>query len=190
MNREKGFTLVELLIVVALMGIMISLASLGFDVLHRQRLSSAAVELLADLQTVRMNALTKRSNPASRGFGLRFLDDSYNAYRTFEFIDDGAGTPADADNYEYNDGEEVVDFEKELGAGVEVKIGASGDDPFGREKALLYDKRGMVRNSTWSSVAGRTYVLTHPNVANAKCVTVSRVRIRGGSWNGTSCDIQ
>jgi len=189
MNKQNGFTLIELMIVIALMGIMFSLASLGFDLLHRQRLSSAAVELLADLQTVRMSALTKSSDSASRGFGLRFLDDSYNSYRTFEFTDNGEGTPGNADNYVYDEGEEVVDFEKTLGAGVVVHIGASGE-PFGLDKTLLYDKRGMVRDSTWSSVAGRTYVLTHPSVSQARCVTVSLARIRGGIWNGTSCDLQ
>ncbi len=182
MNRLDGFTLIELMIVVALVGIIMSFAVLGFDILQRQSLASATTGFLADLQTVRMNALTKSSAPDSRGFGLRFLTN--DSYRIFEFVDNGAN------NFIYEtDDTEKVDYEKTLSSGITVTLQAAGT-PVGLDNALLYDKRGMVRSNTWSSVTNRTYVLRHPKVAGAKCVTVSMVRIRGGNWNGTDCDLQ
>jgi prepilin-type N-terminal cleavage/methylation domain-containing protein len=182
--RQDGVTLVELVVVIAIVGVLVSIASLGLNVWHKSRLGAATAELLADMQTVRMNALTESSNLATRGFGLRFMTD--DSYKIFEFVDSGATDF----NYE-GVSEEVGGYEKTLGAGLTVTLGASGD-PTGTTKAVLYDKRGLGRSFNWSTVSGNTYVLRHPNVDRARCITFSAVRIREGVWNDSTstCTLQ
>lgn len=181
---QRGFTLIELLLVVTIIGILVTISNLGWGILMSQRLSSTAAELLVDLQAVRLNALTQSSETTSRGYGLRF--ETAGSYKVFEFIDSGAT------DFKYEGvGEEKRTFDKELPDSISVTIGAaaspinmvSGVD----QKVLIYDKRGMVRDHTWSAAANRTYVLKHSRVAQARCVVISRVRIREGLWNGASC---
>lgn len=188
LSNQRGVTLVELLIVVAIVAVMFSIASVGFDGWKKRRLMTATTDLLADLQFVRMSALTESSDdPDARGFGLRFLGN--NQYKIFEFIDD------ETTDFTYEGETEESDrYEKNLSGGITVESGTAtpliklngGVD----EAVLLYDKKGMRRSFNWSSVAGRTYVLRHPGVNKARCVTVAQVRIREGVWNGSACELR
>ena len=178
---QNGVTLLELLVIVAIFGVLASIAFLGLDGWHRSRLGAATGALLADLQTARMNAMTESSDPDGRGFGLRFLDNQ--SYKVFEFVDNGVT------DFTYEGAaEEAGGYENRVGNGISITLGAAGS-PAGVSNTLLYDKRGMGRTSNWSSVIPRTYVVRHSSLARARCITVSQVRIREGIWNG-SCTVK
>lgn len=188
LNEQNGVTLLELLVVLAIVAVMVSIGSVGLDGWKKRRLMTATSDLLADLQFVRMSALTESSDdPDARGFGLRFLAN--NQYKVFEFIDSGT-----TDFTYQGDAEESDRYEKNLSGGITVESGTatplidlnSGVD----EAVLLYDKKGMRRSYNWSSVAGRTYVLRHPGVDTVRCVTVAQVRIREGVWDGSACNLR
>jgi len=181
MTKQDGVTLLELIVVLAIFGIVASLATLGLDGWHRSRLVSATGGLLSDLQTVRMSAMTESSALNGRGFGLRFIDN--NSYKVFEFVDKGT-TPYVDFNYE-DTTEEVGGYENELGNGISI-------DPDPTGQIILYDKRGMSRTTNWSSVANKTYVVRHSSLAQGRCVTISQVRIREGVWNATTsnCEVR
>lgn len=181
LKNQNGFSLIEVLTVIAVVGVLVSMVSIGPGILQRRDLQTSSTKLYADLQAIRISALTKNSDPDSLGFGLRFIDG--NSYQVSEFIDSGLNDYS----YEADDGE-VLDFENTLSSGVTVTIGAAGT-PVGQDKALLYDKRGMARSSNWAAVTDRTYVLSHLSLSTKKCVTVSIVRIREGSWDGTDCTL-
>jgi type II secretory pathway pseudopilin PulG len=77
--------MVELMIVLSILAILVAIAGLGSDAVERQRVAGATRELLADLQRVRQDAITRSSGATSRGAGIRFA--SATSYVTFEFDD-------------------------------------------------------------------------------------------------------
>lgn len=175
MKSEGGFSLIEMLIVLAIIGIVAAIATMNSDFVQRHQLTAASRGLYSDLQKIRQDALTRGSVANSRGFGLRFASNT--TYSTFEFND------ADGDYTYDGTGEESGAAQKTLSS-VTVTIGAAGDPT---NNVLIYDKRGMTRAVNWSSAGGRTYVLRATRVSQARCVSVSTVRIREGLWNGASC---
>ena len=175
MKSESGFSLIEVLIVIALIGIVAAIATMNSDFVQRHQLTAASRGLYSDLQKIRQDALTRGSVANSRGFGIRFASNT--SYSTFEFND------ADGDFTYDGTGEESGAAQKTLSS-VAVTIGDAGDPT---NNVLIYDKRGMTRAVNWSSAGGRTYVLRATRVSQARCVSVSTVRIREGVWNGASC---
>ncbi len=180
LNNSKGFTLIETLVVVALVGLVAAMATNGSDFLRGHRLSEGSRGLQVEFQKLRQDALTK-GNPANlngRGFGLRFV--SATQYRLFEFND------ADKD-YTYDDaGEEADAVTVDLPSGVTVTIGDAGSPV---NNVLLYDKRGLSRKTDWSTESNRTYVLRVGGESTERCVKVGRVLLQEGVWNGVSCTV-
>lgn len=63
MKRARGLTVIELIIVVALIAIVLTIAIPGFrDILERRRLEGAANELAIDLQYARTEAVSRQAN--------------------------------------------------------------------------------------------------------------------------------
>lgn len=185
---NKGFSLIEILVVVALFGVVATIATMGSDFVQKHRLTAASRELLGDLQKIRQDAMT-RSDPAlgadSRGFGIRF--GSNTTYTTFEFNDCSMNFIYDANGCAGNR-EEAGTSQKTLPSSITVTIRDTVDPP---RDILIYDKRGMARDNNWGLVGagGITYVLRRAGVAEERCVTVTPVRIREGRWDGANCNI-
>ena len=182
MINDRGFSLIELLVAVAVAGILSSIAFLGNDFLAKHRVKSASREFYSHLQALRQDAMIKGTANTSIGHGLRFTSNT--SYSTFEFLD--------VDNdYEYDGvAEESGASARDLPAGMEVTIDNAGDPT---TNPLLFDKRGLSRSADWSTTAaGRSYVFHHPIVSTPACVTVSLVRIREGIWDegAAACNIQ
>ncbi len=78
-GRGKGFTLVELLIVIAVMGILSAVAVPGYQTfLAKKRLNGAAREVMSDLMEARMQAINQNNR-----FRVFFLDN-----RRYLILDD------------------------------------------------------------------------------------------------------
>lgn len=184
MKNQSGFTLIELMIVVAILGALITVVALtSTSYLKRQSLSASSREVLSDLQKVRMDALTRGSSGNNRGFGIRFASNT--EYFSFEFNDAN-------NNFVYNGASEELSAKaKRLPNNVTIKRwnGSSLVSPNSSDAdVLLFDKRGLLRDNNLSAILGNTFVLELSGVWPSRCVVLSPVRIREGVWNGTACD--
>jgi prepilin-type N-terminal cleavage/methylation domain-containing protein len=87
LSGEMGFTLVEILVAIAIFGILVTLSYSGMEYVRKHRLQSASRELLSDLQRIRQDAITRSTQNKSGGtvnggwFGIRF--DSNASYQLF-----------------------------------------------------------------------------------------------------------
>lgn len=179
LTEDRGVTLIELLVVIALIAIVTAIASLNSDFIKTNRVSAATRTLLADLQTTRLDAMTKGTAANSRGYGIVF--DSGSGYTLFEFNDVNT-------DYAYaGAGEQAGARSRTLSNGVTVTTQA-GTSPAG--DVLIYDRRGLVRNNTWATLAtNRIYLLTMPGASQTKCIQIEATRIREGIWSGGACSV-
>lgn len=181
-KNEYGFSLLEVLTVLAIIGIMAAMATLGMDFVRRERVMSASRMLLADLQRMRGQSLTTAPPPAMqnmRGFGLNFI--SSGAYSTFTFND---SFPPPLGNFIYDEASEAQNVRTtDLPATVQLTIGGAVPD----NRILIFDRFGTPRADTWG-IGNMTIVLMDPNVpTDARCIVVSETRIREGNFAGGIC---
>ena len=176
MDGERGFTMAEILVVLAILGVLLAIAGLGSDAVERQRVAGATRELLADLQRVRQDAITRSSGATSRGAGIRFA--SATSYSTFEF--------ASVDYVYDGTAEELAGSvrTKTLSGSLALTLG----DP--TKTVIIFDKQGMARETNWAFVpsAGLRFTVQSSRLpALAKCIVLSQARIREGVLDGANC---
>ncbi len=85
LTGEKGFTIVEILIILIIVSILASLAAIGPEFIRNENIAKASKELLADLQGIRQDAMTTGTSANSMGFGIKFVNSQ--SYTIFEFND-------------------------------------------------------------------------------------------------------
>lgn len=177
-KREAGFTLVELLTVVAIIGVMSGIIGMNMMAeLKKSVLKEATTQLYSDLKKCRVDAMTRMSNTSnSRGFGFQFSNAT--TYQTFEFND--ITSPA----YSFNAATEKLNpVTVTLPNDVQVSIDSGTlTDP------VLFDRRGWLRNGSWSTVSGGTFILQRAGTEQRRCVVLSTSQIRQGVWDGTACN--
>lgn len=110
-DRQRGFTLVELVVTIALLAILTTLAIPSFsEVLRQWRRDSATRELLTSLQLARSEAIkTSRQMvvcPSTNGTACTASTEWSTGWMVF--VDDGAGTQANANNQAYNTNERIL----------------------------------------------------------------------------------
>jgi prepilin-type N-terminal cleavage/methylation domain-containing protein len=179
LTENAGFSLIELIIVIAILGIAISLTTMSWSTAKDSSLTAATRQLHSDLQAIRADAMTRSTSADSRGFGIRFT--SSNAYQVFEFVDANANFTDDGA------GEESGAVTKAFPPSITVTnrdSGAIAGD------IRIYDRHGLVHAGNWSSATGVTYVLRGSGTTQARCVSVDEIRIREGIWDGGSCNVQ
>ena len=62
-NRKKGFSMIELIVVVAIMGIFTALASIGFEYITAGNIKSAAKTIDSTLTKLKLDTMSKEAKP-------------------------------------------------------------------------------------------------------------------------------
>lgn len=176
-NVSKGFSLIELLIVVAIIAIIAAIATTGSGSYRSRQLRAAAMQLYGDMQKTRVDAMTKSIAANSRGWGIRF--DSSSQYTIFEFNDTNG-------NFDYDSGETANTRQVTLQPGITVTVNGN---PAGDDNVVIFNKQGLAKASTWAG-GGRTFIVQLSGIADARCLVLDDVRIREGTWNGSKCTKQ
>jgi prepilin-type N-terminal cleavage/methylation domain-containing protein len=172
LKEAKGITLVELMVVVAIIAILAGITSLGGDLIRRERVASATRELMADLLRTRLNAMTLNS----KGYGVRF--ESGTRYTMFEFDDCN-------DDHAYDISacggarEESSLLDRPVPSG--VVLASTSGRPFDNE-VLLFDRFGRPRAKEWGFKVMTIVISAGDRALTARCVSVSVNRIRDGIW--------
>ncbi len=184
LRQESGVTLIELLIVIAILGVLAGLATVGFGLSKQQRLATFTKEFHSDLQKARLDAMTRSSTVKTRGYGLHF--PANGSYRIFEYVD---VVNTGFKDFVYNGAtEEVNATDKTLASVASITIGDSSTLPEDVDTVVIFDKRGFVRNKNWGMISSQLYVLSMEGVTDKRCVSLSRTRIREGRWDGSNCN--
>ncbi len=195
--NQNGFSLVELLIVISLIGIISSMATLGFEIVRRERLSNATKQVVADIQKARMDAvISKQSTTVMTGAGIRFNTAASTAYVLFNFSDS-----AITDFAYSGTSEEANPREQDINSSLSLQIWPD-DYSSNLYSILIYDTMGFPRRFKPDGTAVPDdsdptqkpviLLLTETNLNRTKCVVISLNGIREGNWYGatTTCSQQ
>lgn len=175
-NRMRGFTLVELMVTLAVLAVLIGVAVPSFTAItHRNRLTAAANELVAAMQTARMEAIRRNSRvvlcPSTTGSSCGGTDWS----RLIVFVDTNVSSDYDAGEVLVRDAQIV-----RTGTGVTAGSGTS-------RVWFTADGRVSVGGSSTASISLVSSKL--PTTENARLVqaSVSRISVCTSSGGSTSC---
>jgi prepilin-type N-terminal cleavage/methylation domain-containing protein len=182
LKNEHGVTLIELIIVVALIGIIGSFAVIGFDFINRERLSSATTELVADIQRVRVEAMTEgQTTPTHLGYGIRFSPGT-SSYTMFTWYDD---TPTD---FQYDVSEERDAETNSLNTILSLTV-ADLVNP--NHRVLIYNKNGLPQRyltAGSTAIAGDMLItLSEASSSIVRCIQVGTNTIWEGVISGATC---
>ena len=173
-TRTRGYTITELVVTLSIITIIAGLVPLSRDLIRQARVSSASKQLYADVQRLRVSAMTQKS----RGFGIRF--ESPTAYTLFKFNDCNSDYLHDPDTCSGETKEEDIVMTRTLTSSLELNKTNPGTDI--ANEVLIFDRLGIPRTANWA-FGWRTIIVKHSGDDDfMKCIVISTNRIREGLW--------
>lgn len=167
-NTEKGFSLMELLITIAIMGIVMGIATLAFNTWQvKSKIEAQTHEIFTDISEARTNAFTQK-----KYYGIVFQPTSYvmKSYSSEVEIKNVTAQLANG----------VVVAGKDLRYGL-TKAGADITDT-----PIIFDTSGFTTSATGFTI----YVNPTSAAAAVNCLVVSATRVNIGKVNGSSCEFK
>lgn len=165
--NNRGFTLTEVLIVIVLIGILSTIATLNFSSWQKKyNVEGQVKEMLADLTAIRLQAIATKQEHRI------FLNPMSYTFRRYS---------SEADPKTIAGGREVL--RKDLKYPIQ-KFLSSGSYSAFADTPVIINERGYTTN--WMTIAVGVGI----GDASLNCLSISSARVNMGRINGNSCDFQ
>jgi prepilin-type N-terminal cleavage/methylation domain-containing protein len=180
----KGFTLTELIVVIALIGIMLAIVSLNFNTWQKKSIiENQAKEMMADLNGQRLQAMqTKTIRMAVFSIDpLISTHPLYVSYRSYTGAEQLNPTPTTG----------TEKFRKYPKYPVYTDATLTAPWQSNNPNYLLFDATGLLSNSqSFANIPVFIYIASTGTGAALDCLAISRTRMNLGQSNGTTCVYQ
>ena len=166
--NRSGFSLIELIITIAVMGIVVTIATLNFNIWQKKsRMDAQTREIFTDLNEARTNAVTQKIY-----YGIIFQPNSY-VIKSY----DSATVPTAATAASTG----TTAMTKNLLFGINKAGDVFDNTP------VLFDTTGMTIDMCTIFVAPLD---PDKDEATVNCSTISAARVNMGKINGTACEFK
>lgn len=171
---QAGFSLIELIITIAIMGIVTGIATLSFNSWQtKNNIESQTREIYADLADARTRALTQKKVHGIIFKPKNYVMKSYSSEVEYNYPNDAP----------VNNGEVI--FTKTLKFGITKTNTSTVFTDY--NAAILFDTTGFASTIPSTSTFGFTIVVNPVNVSsNLNCLVISAARVNMGKWNETT----
>lgn len=173
--KNAGFSLVEMLVVIAIMGILIGIAGIsGKAWMDKYGVEAQTKEMFVDFMNARASAMSKnRMHFVSLPTTARYI-----IYEDTNPGPDGNGTLEDATACPACDRQVML---KDLNYPITIPENAGQID---------FDSRGLASAVPGPLGAQKNVRVTSSLGAASNCIAITATRIRVGAWNETTCVAQ
>jgi prepilin-type N-terminal cleavage/methylation domain-containing protein len=192
-KNECGFTLVELIVVIAIVGILATFAVMGTAVIRKETVTSRTKEIFADLQKARADAMAGGTSSTDviprniHGVGIQLTSPTtYVIFRFNDVLPMAALITASGD-YQYNGAAEQLIIQTVTLSSVELRVlnGAVLTPPAATPNdTIIFDRFGYPRQTNWTLITNMIIAVRNPNLAGfTRCISIQTNSIREGFYN-------